>query len=151
MSYRGHWLADRWNSVSLTYSALSSWKGLYSRFCFTDLELLYYLCVAERSQWTVLIKAQIKIRWYSEYTFAAYMNFPKQFSQNNPVCTDCTWEAESVEVCNMIFGSTWLAINPCICVVFNEWNKYKEANKRTYFSRTHNPSFVMQFLTNLYI
>lgn len=39
----------------------------------------------------------------------------------------------------------------CIFVAFNEWNKYKEANENTYFGRTHNPSFVMQFLTNLYI
>lgn len=65
-----------------------------------------------------MIKAQIKIRWYSDYTFAAYMHFPKELSQNNPVCTDCTWDAEGVEVCNMIFGSTWLAINQQIPFVF---------------------------------
>lgn len=77
-----------------------------------------------------MIKAQIKIRWYSEYTFAAYIHFPKEFSQNNPVCTDCTWDAEGVEICSMIFGSTWIATNQpfCIFVAFNEWNKYKEAN-----------------------
>lgn len=65
-----------------------------------------------------MVKAQIKIRWYSEYTFAAYMHFLKEFSQNNPVCTDCTWDAEGVEVCNMIFGSTWLAMNQQISFVF---------------------------------
>lgn len=62
------------------------------------------------------------------------MHFPKELSQNNPVCTDCTWDAEGVEVCN-IFGSIWLAINQQIPFVLM-WSLMNGINMRNLMKRS---------------